>query len=116
MSVIDAIQEVALSGGSGTESETVVGRIHSAVYDGTNTKIYLVDVSGDFQNIYQTGNIYIRDTSGDLSPPITINNASTDVVYGNYSPYTGEILHFVDFDPIQRQLDRKEKIKFIFDF
>ena len=112
----DAIQEVALSGGSGTESETVVGRIHSAVYDGTNTKIYLVDVSGDFQNIYQTGNIYIRDTSGDLSPPITINNASTDVVYGNYSPYTGEILHFVDFDPIQRQLDRKEKIKFIFDF
>jgi len=112
-------QEVSLSGGNGTESETVVSRIHSAVYDGSsNTKIYLVDVSGNFQNIYQTGNVFVRanPTSVTASSPISINNASNDVVYGNYSPYTGEILHFVDFDPIQRRQDRKEKIKFIFDF
>ena len=47
---------------------------------------------------------------------LSINNASTDVVYGKYTPYTGELLHYVDFDPITRQLERKEKIKFIFDF
>jgi len=111
-------QSVTLSGGTGTESETVIGRIHESVYDGsTNTLIYLVDYSGDFQNIYQTGDVYVRTTptSSDANV-LSINNASNDVVYGKYSPYTGEILHFVDFDPIERQADRKEKIKFIFDF
>ena len=111
-------QSVALSGGTGTESETVIGRIHESVYDGsTNTLIYLVDYSGDFQNTYQSGDVYVRTTPTSTSGnPLSINNASTDVVYGKYSPYAGEILHFVDFDPIQRQADRKEKIKFIFDF
>ena len=111
-------QSVTLSGGTGTESETVIGRIHESVYDGsTNTLIYLVDYSGDFQNIYQTGDVYVRTTpTASDANVLSINNASNDVVYGKYSPYTGEILHFVDFDPIERQADRKEKIKFIFDF
>ena len=103
--------------GSTGGNEQVVGRIHESVYDGsTNTKVYLVDYNGNFQNSFQTGKIFIK-TDPDLintGNGIDINNSN--VVYGNYKAYSGDILHFVDFDPIQRQADRKEKIKFIFDF
>jgi len=109
-------QTIALNAGAGNEQ--VSGRIHQSVYSASanNTKVYLVDYSGDFQNIFQTGKIFIKTSpdSANTGAGIDINNSN--VVYGNYSPYSGDILHFVDFDPIQRQTDRKEKIKFIFDF
>jgi hypothetical protein len=76
-----------------------------------------VDYTGNFKNKFQTGSIKVKDSLSDTSSTtLNINNASTDVTYGNYSPYSGKVLHFVDFDPIQRQAARKEKIKFIFDF
>ena len=108
-------QTISLGDSLGTEQ--VVGKIHQSVYDGTtNTKVYLVDYTGDFQNSFQTGKIFIKTdpASADNVTGIDINNSN--VVYGNYKAYSGDILHFVDFDPIQRQADRKEKIKFIFDF
>ena len=75
------------------------------------------DYYGDFKNTFQTGIISVKaNLSTTTASTLTINNASTDVTYGKYSPYTGQVLHFVDFDPIQRQATRKEKIKFIFDF
>jgi hypothetical protein len=98
-------------------TEVVTGKIHESVYDGSNTTIYLVDYYGNFQSTFETGLIYISTdltTSATEGESISINN--TDVTYGKYSPYSGEVLHFVDFDPIQRQAARKEKIKFIFDF
>jgi hypothetical protein len=98
-------------------SETITTRIHESVYSGGNTTIYLVDYYGDFKNTFQTGNILVKaNLATTTASTLAINNASNDVTYGKYSPYSGQVLHFVDFDPIQRQATRKEKIKFIFDF
>ena len=98
-------------------SETITTRIHESVYSGGSTTIYLVDYYGDFKNTFQTGSISVKaDLSTTSASTLVINNASNDVTYGKYSPYSGQVLHFVDFDPIQRQATRKEKIKFIFDF
>jgi len=100
-----------------SNQETITARIHESVYNGVNTIIYLVDYYGDFQNTFQSGIISVKpNLTTTTSSTLTINNASTDVTYGKYSAYSGEVLHFVDFDPIQRQATRKEKIKFIFDF
>ena len=107
-------QTVALDS---SNNETITARIHQSVFSGGNTTIYLVDYYGDFKNTFQTGVISIKaDLSSTSASTLNINNASTDVTYGKYSPYSGEVLHFVDFDPIERQATRKEKIKFIFDF
>lgn len=100
-----------------TNNETITARIHESVFSGGNTTIHLVDYYGDFKNTFQTGIILVKaNLSTTTASTLTINNASTDVTYGKYSPYSGQVLHFVDFDPIQRQATRKEKIKFIFDF
>ena len=100
-----------------TNNEVITARIHESVFSGGNTTIHLVDYYGDFKNTFQTGIISVKaNLSTTTASTLTINNASTDVTYGKYSPYSGQVLHFVDFDPIQRQATRKEKIKFIFDF
>ena len=100
-----------------TNNETITARIHESVFSGGNTTIHLVDYYGDFKNTFQTGIILVKaNLSTTTASTLTINNASTDVTYGKYSPYSGQVLHFVDFDAIQRQATRKEKIKFIFDF
>jgi hypothetical protein len=101
----------------GGVTETITARIHESVYSGGNTTIYLVDYYGDFQSTFQNGIIFVKaNLSTTTASTLTINNASTNVTYGKYSPYSGQVLHFVDFDPIQRLATRKEKIKFIFDF
>jgi hypothetical protein len=99
--------------------EILSAKIHESVYDSGSdtTTIYLVDYYGNFENTFQKGTIYVKSSLAQTTATtLSINNASTDVVYGKYTPYTGELLHYVDFDPITRQLERKEKIKFIFDF
>jgi len=101
----------------GGVTETITARIHESVYSGGNTTIYLVDYYGDFQSTFQDGIIFVKaNLATTTASTLTINNASTNVTYGKYSPYSGQVLHFVDFDPIQRLASRKEKIKFIFDF
>jgi hypothetical protein len=99
-----------------SDSEVITAKVHESVYNSITGKtiVYLVDYYGNFENKFHAGTIYIK--SDNISTTLSINNASTDVVYGKYTPYTGELLHYVDFDPITRQLNRKEKIKFIFDF
>jgi len=47
---------------------------------------------------------------------VTINSSSGSITYGTYVPFSGDLLHFVDFAAISRDADRKEKIKFVFDF
>ena len=99
--------------------EVITAKIHQSVYDSglNSTTIYMVDYVGAFENKFQNGTIYIRTSLTATSAyTLSINNASTDVVYGKYVAYTGDLLHYIDFDPITRQIDRKEKIKFIFDF
>ena len=99
--------------------EIVSARIHESVYNSSadTTVVYLVDYYGNFENKFHKGTIYVKESlSGTTANTLSINNTSTDIVYGKYTPYTGEVLHYVDFAPITRQIERKEKIKFIFDF
>jgi hypothetical protein len=103
----------------GIGEERISARIHETVYNSiaNTTTIYLVDYYGNFESSFVSGAIYVKPTeSSTTATQLSINNASTDVVYGKYAPYTGEILHYVDFQAITRQSARKEKIKFIFDF
>ena len=82
----------------------------------SDTEVSLVDYRGSFKSKLQIGPIQIRST-------LTAANVSTDsinttdtITYGSYNEFSGELLHFMDFDPIERTATRKEKIKFIFDF
>lgn len=95
--------------------ETVSGKIHHIEYDASanQTTIYLVDYVGDFEGEFASGPAYAKTNQDDLtSDSFTINT----VTKGNYVPYTGDLLHFVDFDAITRNPARKEKVKFVFDF
>ena len=97
------------------DSETITGRIHEISYDiDTNTStIYLVDYAGAFAGTFTTGEVTVKTSAtAEDSSVITINN----VTPGNYVTYSGDLLHFIDFEQVERSPDRKEKIKFVFDF
>ena len=96
------------------DEEILKAKIHESVFANGNTTIFLVDYYGDFENKFQKGNIRIKDSFADQAAT-TININST-ITYGSYDPYTGELLHFIDFAPITRTLTTKEKVKFTFDF
>lgn len=113
--------------------ENVYGKIHEAVYDGNSTTtIYLTDYVGDWADTFIPGTISIKDNQDDLViiETLTINNIkinqiektftdgtpSGDFEDNGYVPYSGEVLHFIDFDKIERQPTRKEKVKLVFDF
>jgi len=98
------------------DEETITGIVHS--YDGTVTPgiMKVVSYYGDFESKFHAGNIKIKD-SIDSTTGSTVNiNSFSDISYGQYSPYTGELLHFIDFSPITREATTREKIKFTFDF
>jgi hypothetical protein len=101
----------------GVNDEVILATVHQVSYaaDVDLTLVYLVDYYGNFQSKFKTGKVYLASSQQTTATELTINN-DTDIVYGKYTPYTGELLHYVDFDPITRQSGRKEKIKFIFDF
>ena len=104
--------------------EKISGKIHEITYDpnynvdsgqssGT-TFVYLHDFFGDFESKFQKGIFYIKETD---TAEVSINNeVATEIKYGEYQPYTGELLHFIDFSPIPRTEETTEKIKFTFDF
>lgn len=96
-------------------NETVSGRIHEIVYDATanETTLYLVDYVGAFEAEFSAGLAYVKlNPTDEQSDNLTINTVTS----GNYVPYSGDLLHFVNFDAITRSADRKEKVKFVFDF
>lgn len=106
--------------------ETISAIVHEVelLLDG-NTKIYLVDYDGNFIarfHEYRDGaneldyTIRIRDPDSLSFETAQINKSTNSVIYGNYKAYSGDVLHFVDFEPIERRVDRQEKIKFVFDF
>jgi hypothetical protein len=110
----------ALSGVPG--EETITAQIHETVLDGSDTKVRLVDYIGGFESKLHFGPIEIKPTltatnviRDDINK--TSDTSTTDTItYGSYKEFTGELLHFMDFDPVERTSTRKEKIKFIFDF
>ena len=115
----DARSEVTVAGSYVTQThsdETVSARIHEVEYDLINavTYLYLVDYIGDHASSFiTTEDVIIKPTlNSELSDTLSINNVTT----GKYTNYSGDLLHFVDFDPITRSTERKEKVKFVFDF
>lgn len=95
--------------------EIIEARIHEINYDGSSkTRVYLVDYYGGHRSKFQIGKFYIKDKPTSTS---FINNKScNNIVYGQYDPYSGDLLHFIDFSPIPRSPDKNEKVKFTFDF
>jgi len=95
--------------------ESVTAIVHEASYDGVEleTILHMVNYDGDTVSSFVAGAATTK-TSLDAtsSDSVTINTISSD----KYIAYTGELLHFIDFDEIERQQDRVEKAKFVFDF
>lgn len=98
--------------------QTIHARIHEITQESGSYVIYCVDYTGDYNANFTLGaELKVKDSlTSESFETVTINNNSGSVTLGNYVPFTGDLLHFVDFDPIERQPDRKEKIKFVFDF
>jgi hypothetical protein len=98
--------------------ETIKGLIHESVYSsgGNATLIFTVDNTGDFQNNFLPGKVEIKATEQSQSGNTLTINSFDHISYGSYVPYSGELLHYIDFSPIERQPQTKEKIKFLFDF
>ena len=94
--------------------DIVTAKIHEITSDDNNTYIHLVDYDGDFEHKFQKGIFYIKQTE---SATVSINNKTTNTIsYGQYDAYSGDLLHFIDFTPINRSPTRNENIKFTFDF
>ena len=93
----------------------LMAKVHEIAYnfDENATTIKCVDYDCGTGNQFVPGNIDILDKS-DLSNVGTISIDNFD--YGNYLTYTGKLLHFVDFSRIERNSDKREKIKLTFDF
>ena len=98
--------------------QTVYAKIHEITQESGSYVIYCVDYTGDYNATFTAGaEVMIKDSLLDEAfETVTINSNNGSVTLGNYVPFSGDLLHFVDFDPIERQPDRKEKIKFVFDF
>lgn len=98
-------------------NETFRAVIHEVKYttgSPGHTSLFLVDYVGDHNATFATGNIDIKDSvTSDVTGTYSINNV---VNTGKYVDYSGDLLHFVDFDAIAREPERREKIKFVFDF
>ena len=99
-------------------NQTVYAKIHQVTVENGSSVLYLVDYTGDYNSTFTEGaTVQVKDTLlADEFENVTINNNSGSVIQGKYVPFTGDILHFVDFGAIERLPDRKEKIKFVFDF
>ena len=98
------------------KEETVVAKIHESIVEGSNTKVKLVDYRGGFESKLHFGPIQIKSTLTSVNVGTDIINTNDVIDYGSYEEFSGDLLHFMDFDPIERTVTRKEKIKFIFDF
>lgn len=94
--------------------EIVRGRIHEMNYANNITSIFVVDYDGGHKNRFTPGKFYVKVLPTSIS---FINNMTADAItHGTLDPYSGELLHFIDFSPIPRSPDKNEKIKFTFDF
>ena len=112
------------------EDEVVSAFIHELQFENGVTLLYLVDHDGAFEGEFITGEVLITPPEGSTNDPSNINiniiteAQASDAFYGplytqntsGYVAYSGDLLHFVDFDPIDRDPTRREKVKFVFDF
>ena len=99
-------------------NQTVYAKIHEIAQENGTYVFYVVDYTGDYNATFTPGaTVKVKDSvASNTFENVTINSNSGSVTAGKYVPFTGDLLHFVDFSAIERQPDRKEKIKFVFDF
>lgn len=102
-------------------SQTVNGEVVTGIIHEVNgSDIYLVDYIGAFQGQIQTGSATVKiSADSETSVEVTINTITINEINGqnqNYIAYSGELLHFIDFDAIERVDGGREKVKLIFDF
>lgn len=98
--------------------DEIHAKIHEMTYDSINdeTTLHLVDYIGDWAGTFQAGAVKIKETlTSIVSNDYNINTVSESDL-GLYTDYSGDLLHYVDFDAIERIPGRREKIKFVFDF
>lgn len=110
------------------DQEVITAKIHESTFDinshitttPTNTdgttKIKLVDYYGNFRSKFQRGNIRIKSSETAENASTLYINSFDHITYGPYIPYSGDLLHFIDFAPITRAANTREKVKFTFDF
>lgn len=105
------------------DTQVVTGIVHEVVYNTDTTDIYVVDVDGDyyakFTSLAQGSNppdIIVTPQLNSPNPTTIISANINTVTQNKYQAYSGELMHFVDFDPITRTESTKEKVKLIFDF
>ena len=111
--------------------QIIEGRVHEVSYDAatTTTTVYLYDTVGPYSDKFQALTVAypeavppVEGFSGEITVRAEANAAEfetfviNNVVTEKLQPYTGQVLHFVNFDPIERTEDRREKIKLVFDF
>ena len=107
------------------QDEIVKAKVHEVVVvaldpsspEVLTTTIRLAHYSGAFKNSIIPGNLYTKTVESASVPTsvITINSFS-EITKGAYVPYSGELLHFINFAPIPRLEGQREKVKFTFDF
>ncbi len=99
--------------------ETITAKVHQSDFitsPSEVTKVYFTDYTGPFKSKIHPGPITIKNRA-DSAGGDTINiNTFSNIEHGDYVPYTGQLLHYLDFSPIERTATTKEKIKFLFDF
>lgn len=116
------------------DGEKLYATIHETTFDEETgiTTIYTVDYTGDWSDKIKAGTLNIKSNRDDdvVLTTISINNVKINQVpktfvdgvpsgefeNNEYVPYSGEVLHFIDFDKIERSPNRKEKVKLVFDF
>lgn len=112
-----------------TNEEVIEATLHALVNTSETTTIantgemYLVDHYGDFESKIHSGPFILVHTNQYLEDQLiqpngmTFNiNNSSDILYGQYEPYSGEVLHFISFSDVTRRENAREKVKFTFDF
>lgn len=103
----------------GTEDEeTIKGKVHEVKYIPLTheTEVYIVDYYGDFMSKFHAGTLRAKISESTTNATTLNINSFSDIDYGSYEAYSGELLHYIDFSPIQRNANQREKVKFTFDF
>lgn len=95
--------------------EEISARVHEVEYDSELelTYVYVVDYIGNTFTDFVTGEAFVKNT---LDSTTAISFTINTIDEGDYVDMTGDLIHFVDFEPIERDPDSIEKVKFIFDF
>jgi len=94
--------------------ELVLAKVHEVVFNDPDTTVYLYDFINDGNSTFQPGTVRVRNNNPNQSLLLTATiNTVTESVY---TPFSGDVLHFTNFDQIERSVDNTERAIFVLDF